>query len=81
MPSRRPISANTTADTTIRADENSVYYYTPVRNYLAANSAVYANSTEDYINKIIEKFLSARLEEEVEKCVKKIYNKKKIDNE
>lgn len=81
MPSRNSIPA-----LTIRADENSVYY-TPVENYLehfyecTANSTVYANSAEDYINKIVEKYLSTRLEEEVEKCVKKIYNKKKIDNE
>ena len=70
---------------TIRTDGNSVYY-TPVENHLehvyecTANSMVYANSTEDYINKIVEKFLSARLEEEIEKCIKK-YSKKKIDNE
>ncbi len=80
MPPRRPISVDT-----IRADENSAYYVSvPVENYFGrftANSAVYANSTEDYINKIVEKFLSTRLEEEIEKCIKKIYNKKKIDNE
>ena len=80
MPSRNTIPV------TIRTEGNSVYY-TPVENYLehfyecTANSTVYANSTEDYINKIVEKFLSARLEEEIEKCIKKIYSKKKIDNE
>ena len=71
MPSRNTIPV------TIRAEGNSVYY-TPVENYLehfyecTANSAIYANSTEDYINKIVEKF---------EKCIKKIYSKNKIDNE
>ena len=75
-----------TIPVTIRTEGNSVYY-TPVENYLehfyecTANSAVYANSTEDYINKIVEKFLSTRLEEEIEKCIKKIYSKNKIDNE
>lgn len=79
MPSRNTIPV------TIRTEGNSVYY-TPVENYLehsyecTANSVVYANSTEDYINKIVEKFLSTRLEEEIEKCIKKI-SKKKIDNE
>lgn len=80
MPSRNTIPV------TIRAEGNSVYY-TPVENYLehfyecATNSAVYANSTEDYINKIVEKFLSTRLEEEIKKCIKEIYSKNKIDNE
>ena len=80
MPSRNFIPV------TIRTDGNSVYY-TTAENYLehsyenTANSAVYANSTEDYINKIVEKILNTRLEEEIEKCIKKIYSKKKIDNE
>ena len=80
MPSRNTIPV------TIRTEGNSVYY-TPVENYLehfyecTANSTVYANSTEDYINKIVEKILNTRLEEEIEKCIKKIYSKKKIDNE
>lgn len=80
MPSRNTIPV------TIRTEGNSVYY-TPVENYLehfyecTANSVAYANSTEDYINKIVEKFLSARLKEEIEKCIKEIYSKKKIDNE